>query len=218
MLQWLCTADVAVPIGRTVYTGVLNARGTYEADVTVTRIDHDAYLRNVHERKFVPPRLHGHDAAGNEVPIKANPDAYRFCFVEKNRIEDFARMSAKTPAQRTELIARLFGMQGFSDFIGNFNAATGLSLPLLRRLHGPTDARQQQRLARFVDHVRSIIAGAAVYAQAYRYAGVEHAANWCDAAGQPHIAARAVRASCSALRPDKLPEQRGIHPSPARSR
>ena len=44
VLQWLCTADVAVPIGRTVYTGVLNARGTYEADVTVTRIAHDQYL------------------------------------------------------------------------------------------------------------------------------------------------------------------------------
>lgn len=36
-LQWLCTADVDVPVGRTVYTAILNARGTYEADVTVTR-------------------------------------------------------------------------------------------------------------------------------------------------------------------------------------
>src|SRR6478672_11114213 len=37
-LQWICTADVAVPIGRTVYTGLLNARGTYESDVTLTRL------------------------------------------------------------------------------------------------------------------------------------------------------------------------------------
>lgn len=44
VLQWLCTANVDVPVGRTVYTGVLNARGTYEADVTVTRIAHDEYL------------------------------------------------------------------------------------------------------------------------------------------------------------------------------
>ncbi|HEV7145617.1 MAG TPA: FAD-dependent oxidoreductase [Pedococcus sp.] len=36
-LQWLCTADVSVPVGRAVYTGMLNARGTYESDVTVTR-------------------------------------------------------------------------------------------------------------------------------------------------------------------------------------
>jgi heterotetrameric sarcosine oxidase gamma subunit len=43
-LQWLCTADVAVPVGRTVYTGMLNERGTYESDVTLTRIAPDEYL------------------------------------------------------------------------------------------------------------------------------------------------------------------------------
>jgi 4-methylaminobutanoate oxidase (formaldehyde-forming) len=43
-LQWLCTADVAVPVGRSVYTGMLNARGTYEADVTVTRTATDEFL------------------------------------------------------------------------------------------------------------------------------------------------------------------------------
>ena len=36
-LQWLCTADVGVEIGKAVYTGMLNERGTYESDVTVTR-------------------------------------------------------------------------------------------------------------------------------------------------------------------------------------
>ncbi|QPP05703.1 FAD-dependent oxidoreductase [Streptomyces bathyalis] len=44
LLQWLCTADVAVPPGNTVYTGVLNDRGGYEADVTVTRLAHDEFL------------------------------------------------------------------------------------------------------------------------------------------------------------------------------
>jgi 4-methylaminobutanoate oxidase (formaldehyde-forming) len=43
-LQWLCTADVAVPPGRVVYTGMLNARGTYESDVTVTRVSPTAYF------------------------------------------------------------------------------------------------------------------------------------------------------------------------------
>ena len=43
-LQWLCTADVAVPPGRTVYTGLLNARGTYESDLTVTRVGPTEYL------------------------------------------------------------------------------------------------------------------------------------------------------------------------------
>ena len=44
VLQWLCTADVAVPPGRTVYTGMLNARGTYEADITVTRLSEEEFL------------------------------------------------------------------------------------------------------------------------------------------------------------------------------
>ena len=43
-LQWLCTADMAVEIGRTVYTGMLNERGTYESDVTVTRTAVDEFL------------------------------------------------------------------------------------------------------------------------------------------------------------------------------
>jgi 4-methylaminobutanoate oxidase (formaldehyde-forming) len=43
-LQWLCTADVAVSPGRTVYTGMLNSRGTYEADITVTRLSAEEFL------------------------------------------------------------------------------------------------------------------------------------------------------------------------------
>jgi 4-methylaminobutanoate oxidase (formaldehyde-forming) len=44
VLQRLCTADVSVPSGRAVYTGMLNSRGGYEADVTVTRLAEDRYL------------------------------------------------------------------------------------------------------------------------------------------------------------------------------
>jgi glycine cleavage system aminomethyltransferase T/glycine/D-amino acid oxidase-like deaminating enzyme len=44
VLQWLCTADAAVPPGKTVYTGMLNERGTYESDVTLTRLSAQEYL------------------------------------------------------------------------------------------------------------------------------------------------------------------------------
>jgi heterotetrameric sarcosine oxidase gamma subunit len=44
VLQWLCTADLAVAPGRTVYTGMLNERGTYESDLTVTRLSADEFL------------------------------------------------------------------------------------------------------------------------------------------------------------------------------
>jgi glycine cleavage system aminomethyltransferase T/glycine/D-amino acid oxidase-like deaminating enzyme len=67
-LQYLCSNDVAVPPGRTVYTAVLNDRGGYEADVTVTRIRWNEYLlvtssaQGIHDldllRRGVPAGLH----------------------------------------------------------------------------------------------------------------------------------------------------------------
>jgi glycine cleavage system aminomethyltransferase T/glycine/D-amino acid oxidase-like deaminating enzyme len=44
VLQRLCTADVDVEVGRAVYTGMLNARAGYEADVTATRLADNRYL------------------------------------------------------------------------------------------------------------------------------------------------------------------------------
>lgn len=43
-LQWICSNDVAAESGRTVYTALLNARGTYESDLTVTRLGSDEFL------------------------------------------------------------------------------------------------------------------------------------------------------------------------------
>lgn len=43
-LQWICSNDVAVEPGVSVYTAWLNARGTYESDVTVTRINAEEFL------------------------------------------------------------------------------------------------------------------------------------------------------------------------------
>jgi 4-methylaminobutanoate oxidase (formaldehyde-forming) len=43
-LQRLCANDVAVEPGRIVYTGMLNDRGGFESDLTVTRLDAGAYL------------------------------------------------------------------------------------------------------------------------------------------------------------------------------
>ncbi len=43
-LQWVCAADVDVPVGGCVYTPFLNERGTYEADLTVTRTGPASFL------------------------------------------------------------------------------------------------------------------------------------------------------------------------------
>jgi 4-methylaminobutanoate oxidase (formaldehyde-forming) len=44
VLNYICANDVAVPIGKIVYTQWLNARGGMEADLTVTRLAEDRYL------------------------------------------------------------------------------------------------------------------------------------------------------------------------------
>ncbi|EED35656.1 sarcosine dehydrogenase [Luminiphilus syltensis NOR5-1B] len=43
-LNWICTNEVDVPNGRSVYTQWLNERGTIEADLTVTRLEEDSFL------------------------------------------------------------------------------------------------------------------------------------------------------------------------------
>ena len=44
VLQQLCANDVAVPVGRTVYTALLNDRGTFESDVTIARLARDKFM------------------------------------------------------------------------------------------------------------------------------------------------------------------------------
>jgi len=43
-LNYICGAEMAVPVGKIVYTQFLNARGGVEADVTVTRLSETAFL------------------------------------------------------------------------------------------------------------------------------------------------------------------------------
>ncbi len=43
-LNWLVANEVPTAIGATVYTGMLNERGGYESDFTITCIGHDEYL------------------------------------------------------------------------------------------------------------------------------------------------------------------------------
>ena len=44
VLQELCTNDVDVPVGKVVYGPILNERGGFECDITVTRISLDQYF------------------------------------------------------------------------------------------------------------------------------------------------------------------------------
>jgi recombinational DNA repair ATPase RecF len=92
------------------------------------RIDGRMYLANLHARRFEAPALRATDHQNREVAVAANPDTFRFCFIEKNRIDAFSRIAARPPAQRTELIATLFGMEKFNEFVSHFNESIDLQL------------------------------------------------------------------------------------------
>ena len=44
MLQRLCANEIDVPVGRMVYTAMLNARGGFESDLTITRLARDTFF------------------------------------------------------------------------------------------------------------------------------------------------------------------------------
>lgn len=99
-----------------------------EADTK--RIDGRTYLANLHARRFEPPVLLATDHQNREVAVSSNPDTFRFCFIEKNRIDAFSRIAARPTAQRTELIATLFGMDKFNELVSHFNDSVDQQLVL----------------------------------------------------------------------------------------
>ncbi|WP_238340245.1 AAA family ATPase [Pseudomonas sp. SWRI18] len=95
------------------------------------RIAAGRYLSNHHEGRYIAPELRAVTAVGQEIPVVADSDAYRFCFIEKNRIDAFSRIAAKPAGEKTELIAALFGMDQFNEFVGHFNDSMEGLLTLL---------------------------------------------------------------------------------------
>jgi 4-methylaminobutanoate oxidase (formaldehyde-forming) len=69
-LSWICSNDVATPIGRVIYTQMLNRRGGIECDLTVSRLASDCYY-------IVTGTAFGtHDAAWIRANIAAQLDAH----------------------------------------------------------------------------------------------------------------------------------------------
>lgn len=80
------------------------------------------YLKNAHVNQFSAPEITGVGDQEQDVAIENNEAQYRFCFVEKNRIDSFSRIAALAPARQTELISTLFGLDAFNDFVRNFTS------------------------------------------------------------------------------------------------
>ncbi|MES9902361.1 MAG: AAA family ATPase [Sedimenticola sp.] len=85
------------------------------------RLSLEIYLENARVGSHRIPKLLAVDPDGNNIEVQFDTEKYQFCFIEKNRIDAFSRMAANTPAQQEKLIAVLFGLGPFSDFVKNFS-------------------------------------------------------------------------------------------------
>ena len=86
------------------------------------RIDIASYIKNSITKKTNLPILLGINADGEKgVPIKADAKSYEFCFIEKNRIDGFARVAANAATTQQLRLASLFGLEEFNAFATQFN-------------------------------------------------------------------------------------------------
>ncbi len=142
-------------------------------DAGSKRIDQRDYLSNIHERRFIEPELIATNADGENVPVVADDDAFRFFFVEKNRIDNFSRIAATPPGRKSDLIATLFGMDRFNDFSAHFNESMDAALTLGTTLQTQIAARRQALRADEVtrdgeaEKLRALDSAAADYAAAF---------------------------------------------------
>jgi len=100
------------------------------SEAQAKRIDARDYCKNARLRRYDLPQLTAQRDGGEPMPLQANDEAYRFCFIEKNRLDDFARIAARTPSDQRQLIATLFGVDQFSDFVRGFNPSLDDNLDL----------------------------------------------------------------------------------------
>lgn len=100
------------------------------SEAQVKRVDQRLYCNNARLHRHVAPVL---SAGGeqNTQAIQPNQAEYRFCFIEKNRLDDFARIAARTPSDQRQLIATLFGVDQFSEFVRGFNPSLDQDLMLV---------------------------------------------------------------------------------------
>lgn len=103
----------------------------YISEAQARRVEHRDYCNNLRLGHHAIPALTTRARDGSISPLAVNEDLYRFCFIEKNRLDDFARITARPPADQRQLIATLFGIDQFSEFVRGFNQSLDQSLELV---------------------------------------------------------------------------------------
>jgi predicted ATPase len=100
------------------------------SEAQAKRVDHQQYCNNARLRRHTAPVLTTRIGDAAPAALVADEAEHRFCFIEKNRLDDFARIAARTPGDQRQLIATLFGVDQFAEFVRNFNQSLDESLTL----------------------------------------------------------------------------------------
>lgn len=97
-------------------------------EATIKRIPINQYIKNVFTDSVKEPIVYA--KIGNKTKIvEPNPELFSFCFIEKNRIEKFARIAANSPAEQQQKVSALFGLDEWNSFVKNFNSEIKTYLP-----------------------------------------------------------------------------------------
>lgn len=90
-------------------------------EANAKRINLNTYIKNAYTGKSEFPILKGVNSEGSEIDVETMPKDYGFCFIERNRIEGFARVSANTAQAQQQRLSALFGLEDINNFVSNFN-------------------------------------------------------------------------------------------------
>lgn len=96
--------------------GLLGNIEEAEAD----HINLSTYIKNTLTNKGIAPVIHCLFEDGSNSDAREDYEAYRFAFIEKNRITDFSHISGLNAKTQNERMAALFGLSEFSDFVHDF--------------------------------------------------------------------------------------------------
>ena len=92
----------------------------YVVEAERKRIPLETYIQNTSvERGSIP---YAYKTLNNGAVERVNQsiDDYQYCFIEKNRIDDFSRISANTERNQEAIILKLFGLDEFNVFVNDF--------------------------------------------------------------------------------------------------
>lgn len=92
----------------------------YIAEAERKRIPLTTYIRNTIVGKGFTPKAYKKLLDESHEKISQSIEDYQYCFIEKNRIDDFSRISANTEKNQEAIILKLFGLDEFNRFVNDF--------------------------------------------------------------------------------------------------